>query len=169
MYDDLSPKEKNAFLFYKNIGDSFTYLKNDTDTVTFTIKDKEINYYKRKGLLSPSYYMQNIYVLLNSNTDTNSIIINYFNNNNNEGYFYSYRDTYCDNYFNGCGLCNTKIYVNKIEREIDDTIINNFTYKKVYYLICNDGNYTTKTKALSNYDFGIIKFWNDTIKYVLLK
>lgn len=164
-YDDLSPKEKNAFLFYKNIGDSFTYLKNDTDTVTFTIENKKINYYKTFNTLQ-HYYVQNISILLYSKTDTNSIIINYFSGNNEHVNYYTIFTDTCYSDFNGCGLCNTKIFVNEIERKIDDTVINNFTYKNVYYLKGKDS--ISNTKALTNYDYGIIKFWNDTISYILL-
>jgi len=164
-YESLTSDEKAAYLFYSNENDNIEYIINNTDTILFTVTEKNIGFV---GYPNNYTLKQYCFVSLLNNKDCNyNMYSNYIANG-----FDDPTDEYPYGNLDSCfGCCNTtigvftgKVSISEITKKDLTISINNNTYHNVF-LLTNSNNYT---KAYTNKEYGILKIWNDTLCYEIL-
>jgi len=164
-YLSLTPDEKSAFLFYSLKGDKFEYLINNTDTISYTITEKNIGFSGKYYSYTQKQYC--FVSLLNNNNCKYNMYINYVANNSDDFSEPIYGDLdscymCCSNNF---GVFTNNINISKISKKNLTVSFNNNTFYNVFLLV-DEKNYS---QAYTNKKYGILKIWNDTLCYEILK
>jgi len=141
----LTEDEKKAFLFYTyDIGDSFSLIKNNVDTINFTVRIKNIETREQRNLFNPLVFYET-YVF--KATKRISIEISY------EEADLVFPTPSIDMFIDGC------LELGYVKDSYSKIMIDNAEYHNVYLL-------THKTDSCyTSVQYGIIKAWNDSVVY----
>ncbi len=150
-YNDIGSKEKDIFLFYSyDVGNSFRMVRhadNATDTLTFTVVQKDIQYVKRYHSLNKF----DQYYILAFTCEKNDNLQLYHSG----GVYLTLDDT---------ALFLNELFVKELIAENDSITVNGKYYDNLYKL--SDDNRVTF--ALLSGQYGIVKMWTEGITYELL-
>lgn len=144
-YKELSEDEKEAFMFYADTGDVFTLIRNNLDTIKYTIVDKEIGY---KNYLVGTFSQ---YV---------SLLFSSEDNMSGGGVEYSASKIMGDDYIQ----IDNVLFVNTVSSGTFSVSVNDKIYYDVHLLTNSDDD----TKAYVSRKYGILKMWNSYTTYTKL-
>jgi hypothetical protein len=163
IYYDLTEDEKKALLYHTyDKDDTFDLLRNNTDTIKFKVKEKDL-YYVGGGAYNWNREETNsqVYHLKGESMDSTQF---YFSisaqksSNNNLHLFFVFK-------INGYLSLMEETILDTISKHYYEKTINNVLYQDVYLFERDnyvDSGYTSASK-------GIIKFWNDSVSYSLIE